>query len=432
MSIKVGKSFKALIAAGAALVMAASMAACGPSAGTPSEAKSSDTGTSSSANAKARSLDEIKKSGKIKIAVFSDKAPFGYVDKDGKYQGYDVYFAEQLAKDLGVEPEYTSVDPAARVDVLTSNKVDLVLANFTVTDERKEKVDFAKPYMKVALGVVSPESAQITDVSQLDGKTLIIAKGTTAETWFEKNAPNVKLQKYDQYADAYNALLDGRGDAFSTDNTEVLAWAKSNKGFKVGITHLGDDDTIAPAVQKGNTELLDKINEVLQKLMDYYAYERRGIRLLRMEDTWQLCSAPDYADVIRKAFEIRKPAKLSQPALEVLTIIAYYQPTTRAYVDQIRGVDSAYTIGLLLDRKLIEECGRLQVPGRPRLYRTTKQFLRAFHLTSLDDLPELPDLGGEGQMRIGEDGQIMDPADTAEITGADTPETAGAMEEEAP
>ena len=266
MSIKVGKSFKALIAAGAALVMAASMAACGPSAGTPSEAKSSDTGTSSSANAKARSLDEIKKSGKIKIAVFSDKAPFGYVDKDGKYQGYDVYFAEQLAKDLGVDPEYTSVDPAARVDVLTSNKVDLVLANFTVTDERKEKVDFAKPYMKVALGVVSPENAEITDVSQLKGKTLIIAKGTTAESYFEKNEPDVKLQKYDQYADAYNALLDGRGDAFSTDNTEVLAWAKINKGFKVGITKLGDEDTIAPAVQKGNKELLNWINDEIVKL----------------------------------------------------------------------------------------------------------------------------------------------------------------------
>lgn len=169
---------------------------------------------------------------------------------------------------------------------------------------------------------------------------------------------------------------------------------------------------------------------VLQKLMDYYAYERRGIRLLHMEDTWQLCSAPDYADVIRRAFEIRKPAKLSQPALEVLTIIAYYQPTTRAYVDQIRGVDSAYTISLLLDRKLIEECGRLQVPGRPHLYRTTKQFLRAFHLTSLDDLPELPDLGGEGQMRISEDGQIVDPADTAAVTGADTPETADDPAEE--
>ncbi len=164
------------------------------------------------------------------------------------------------------------------------------------------------------------------------------------------------------------------------------------------------------------------VEQLLQKLMDYYAYERRGIRLLRMEDTWQLCSSPDYADAIRKAFEIRKPAKLSQPALEVLTIIAYYQPTTRAYVDQIRGVDSSYTIGLLLDRKLIEECGRLQVPGRPRLYRTTRQFLRAFHLSSLDDLPEMPDLAGDGQLRLGDDGMLVDPGaeildDTAQNNG---------------
>lgn len=152
------------------------------------------------------------------------------------------------------------------------------------------------------------------------------------------------------------------------------------------------------------------VEQVLQKLMDYYAYERRGIRLLRMEDTWQLCSAPDYADVIRKAFEIRKPAKLSQPALEVLTIIAYYQPTTRAYVDQIRGVDSSYTVGLLLDRHLIEECGRLQVPGRPRLYRTTKAFLRAFHLNSLEDLPEMPGMEADGQLRLAEDGSVLDNA----------------------
>ena len=133
---------------------------------------------------------------------------------------------------------------------------------------------------------------------------------------------------------------------------------------------------------------------VLRRLKDYYAYERRGIRLLEMEDSWQLCSSPDYADAIRRAFEIRKPARLSQPALEVLTIFAYYQPTTRAYVDKLRGVDSSYTVSLLLERKLIEPCGRLQVPGRPHLYRTTKQFLRAFHLTSLDDLPPLPE-GGE-------------------------------------
>lgn len=164
------------------------------------------------------------------------------------------------------------------------------------------------------------------------------------------------------------------------------------------------------------------VEQVLQRLMDYYAYERRGIRLLHIEDSWQLCSSPDYADLIRKAFEIRKPAKLSQPALEVLTIIAYYQPTTRAYVDQIRGVDSAYTIGLLLERKLIEECGRLQVPGRPHLYRTTRQFLRAFHLSSLEDLPEMPDLGGEGQMRLGENGEIVDPEAGTGPLQSDPPE----------
>lgn len=157
--------------------------------------------------------------------------------------------------------------------------------------------------------------------------------------------------------------------------------------------------------------------QILRRLTDYYAYERRGIRLLHIEDSWQLCSAPDYADAIRRAFEIRKPAKLSQPALEVLTVIAYYQPVTRAYVDQIRGVDSSYTISLLQERKLIEECGRLQVPGRPHLYRTTKQFLRAFHLTNLDELPELPDFGIEGQMRLNENGEVIgadgEPEDAA-------------------
>lgn len=145
----------------------------------------------------------------------------------------------------------------------------------------------------------------------------------------------------------------------------------------------------------------EAVEKVLHTLGDYYAYERRGIRLLHIEDAWQLCSAPDCAEAVRKAFEIRKPAKLSQPALEALTVIAYYQPTTRAFVDQIRGVDSAYTVSLLLQRKLIEECGKLQVPGRPRLYRTTKQFLRAFHLTSLDDLPALPELNEEIQAHFG-------------------------------
>ena len=148
------------------------------------------------------------------------------------------------------------------------------------------------------------------------------------------------------------------------------------------------------------------LEQILQRLADAYAFDRRGIRLVRMEDSWQMCSAPEYGEVIRRAFEIRRPAKLSQPALEALTIIAYYQPTTRAYVEQVRGVDSSYTVGLLLERGLIEECGRLQVPGRPILYRTTKKFLRSFHLNSLEELPEIPGLEAEGQLRLGEDGSL--------------------------
>ncbi len=154
-----------------------------------------------------------------------------------------------------------------------------------------------------------------------------------------------------------------------------------------------------------------RAEEALQRLADYYAFERRGIRLVRMEDSWQLCSSPDYAEIIRRAFEIRKTAKLSQPALEVLAVIAYYQPVTRAQVDQIRGVDSAYTVSLLLDRKMIEECGRLQVPGRPRLYRTTQTFLRSFHISSLEELPPLPGVDEGGQIHMADEEPEMPEAD---------------------
>ena len=224
------------------------------------------TSSSDDSQSKARTVEEIKQSGKIVIGVFSDKKPFGYVDSNGDYQGYDVYFGNRIAKDLGVEVEYVPVEAASRVEYLVSNKVDIILANFTVTEERKEKVDFTLPYMKVALGVVSPDKALITDVEDLKGKTLIVCKGTTAETFFTENYPEVNLLKFDQYSEAYNALLDGRGDALSTDNTEVLAWAIENEGFSVGIESLGNIDTIAGAVQKGNQDLLDWLNNEIVEL----------------------------------------------------------------------------------------------------------------------------------------------------------------------
>lgn len=213
-----------------------------------------------------RTVADIKKSGTVRIAVFSDKKPFGYVDENSAYQGYDVYFAERIAQDLGVKVAYVPVEPAARVEVLETNKVDIVLANFTKTPERAEKVDFALPYMKVALGVVSPDGGLITAPEQLNGRTLIVAKGTTAETYFTENYPEVNLLKFDLYADTYKALLDGRGNAFSTDNTEVLAWAIENPGFTVGIESLGNVDTINPAVKKGNADLLSWLNEEIKTL----------------------------------------------------------------------------------------------------------------------------------------------------------------------
>lgn len=224
--------------------------------------------SSAFADSTARTLDEIKESGELVVGVFSDKKPFGYVDENGEYQGYDVYFARRLAEDLGTELKLVSVDAPNRVEYLTSAKVDVILANFTVTPERAEVVDFALPYMKVALGVVSPDSALITDVAQLDGKTLIVSKGTTAETYFTENHPEVKLLKFDTYTEAFNALLDGRGDALSTDNTEVLAWAIDNPGYTVGIESLGSLDTIAPAVQKGNETVLAFINDEIVKLAE--------------------------------------------------------------------------------------------------------------------------------------------------------------------
>ena len=252
------KPFLRLATAAVAMVAALGMAACSGGAASSSSSSGAQVGD--------RTPEQIQEAGEIVIGIFSDKAPFGYIDADGKPAGYDVVYGDRIAADLGVTAKYVPVDAAARTEVLASNKVDITLANFTVTPERAEKVDFANPYFKVSLGVVSPTSAEITDVSQLAGKTLIVTKGTTAEAYFEANHPEVKLQKYDQYSDAYQALEDGRGDAFSTDNTEVIAWAIQHPGFSVGIKSLGETSYIAAAVKKGNTALLDWLNNELVEL----------------------------------------------------------------------------------------------------------------------------------------------------------------------
>ena len=216
-----------------------------------------------------RTLDEIKASGEINIGVFSDKYPFGYVDEEGEYQGYDVYFARRIGEDLGVKVNYVSTEAANRVAYLEAGKVDIVLANFTVTAERAEKVDFALPYMNVALGVVSPDSRVITDLSQIGADDeIIVISGTTAEDYLRKNNPEIKLRKFDTYATAKSALENGIGVAWANDNTEVIAFAIEYEGYTVGIPSLGSQDTIAPAVSKGNETLLNWINDKIKSLAD--------------------------------------------------------------------------------------------------------------------------------------------------------------------
>lgn len=220
-------------------------------------------------DAKANTIDTIKERDKVIIGVFGDKPPFGYVDEAGDSVGYDVYLGRQIAKDLlGDESkvEFVLVEAANRIEYLKSNKVDIILANFTVTDERKEEVDFATPYMKVALGIVAPNDTTITSVDDLKGKKLIVNKGTTAELYFTENYPDIELVSYEQNTETFQALVDGRGEALAHDNTLLFAWAFENDGFKVIDGNLGSQDVIAPAVAKGNTDLLEWLNEEVENL----------------------------------------------------------------------------------------------------------------------------------------------------------------------
>ena len=256
---------KKLLAVAVAGILTVGLVACGSS---NSDSAKSDTASGSDAASESyRTLDEIKEDGTINIGVFSDKNPFGYVDENGEYQGYDVYFANRLAKDLGVKVNFVSTEAANRIEYLQTGKVDIILANFTVTEERAQEVDFALPYMNVALGVVSREDNVIKSLDNWNkDDSIIVISGTTAETYLTENYPDIPLQKYDSYATAKEAFQNGTSVAWANDNTEVIAFALQNKGYTVGISELGNKDTIAPAVTKGNDSLREWINSEIETL----------------------------------------------------------------------------------------------------------------------------------------------------------------------
>lgn len=269
------KNWKKLLSLGLAVALSAGiLTGCGSKEETAADASATETTDAPDSTADAakgnevyRTLDEIKESGTINIGVFSDKNPFGYVDENGEYQGYDIYFANRIGEDLGVKVNFVSTEAANRIEYLQTGKVDIILANFTVTDERKEEVDFALPYMNVALGVVSRNDNVIESLDNWNpDDSIIVISGTTAETYLIENYPDIPLQKFDSYATAKEAFENGTSVAWANDNTEVIAFSLQNDGYTVGIPSLGSADTIAPAVTKGNTTLLDWINEEIKSL----------------------------------------------------------------------------------------------------------------------------------------------------------------------
>lgn len=242
-------------------------------------------------------LDKIKARDKLIVGVFSDKPPFGFVNEQGDYVGFDTDLGRRFAKDLlGDEKkiEFVVVEPASRIPFLQSDKVDLILANMTVTPERAQVVDFTNPNLRVAVQVLVPEKSTVQRLDDLASKTVIVTAGTTADVWLTKNHPDWKLLKFEKNSESLQALANGRGDAYAQDNLVLFGWAKQNPGYRLLPQKLGDEAPIAPAVKKGNAELQQWVNTELASL----GKEKYLLKLYDQYVRAQLAADTDPAAVI--------------------------------------------------------------------------------------------------------------------------------------
>ncbi len=218
--------------------------------------------------AQARNLSQIKQSGVIKIGIRDEKSSLlEFTDANGTLHSFDKTLAARLALDLGVNLELVHVTPQARIDAVAMNFVDIMLGDFTQTRDREREVDFALPYMKISLGVISRKDALIATAADLRSKTIIAVSGTTAASFLREKYKNIAtIIETADYPNAFEALLHGEGDGMVTDNVIALAWAKEHKEFAAEILRLGKIDVIAPAVKKGNRSLLIWLNEEISGL----------------------------------------------------------------------------------------------------------------------------------------------------------------------
>lgn len=237
------------------------------------------------------SLESIRERGKLVAGVFTDKPPFGYVDEKGEFVGYDTDLAKLLAKRLlGDESkvEFVAVDPVSRIPMLQSGKVDLILANMTVTSERAEVVDFTHPNLQTAVQALVHADSGIERFEQLSGKPIIVTTGTTADLWLTQQGV-ANLAKYERTSLSLQALADRRGDAYVQDNIVLYGWAKERPGYRVLPDILGEVAPIAPAVRKGNQELNQWVSTQIAELI-------RDGELLRLYDQYLRQQLPDDLD----------------------------------------------------------------------------------------------------------------------------------------
>lgn len=251
-------------------------------------------------------LDTIKQRDKLVVGVFSDKPPFGFVDEKGQYVGFDTDLGKRFAKDLlGDEKkiEFVVVEPASRIPFLQSDKVDLILANMTVTPERRQVVDFTNPNLRVAVQALVPDDSAVQKLDDLKDKTIIVTTGTTADIWLTQNHPDWKLLKFEKNSESLQALANKRGDAYAQDNLVLFTWAKQNAGYRLLPETLGDEAPIAPAVKKGNDALRNWVNEELARL----GQEKYLLKLYDQYVRDQLAPGTDPSAVIVEGGEWKGP-----------------------------------------------------------------------------------------------------------------------------
>ena len=220
-------------------------------------------------NGNSNGLEEIRERGYIIVGIFGESPPFGYIDVNGEFAGRDAMIARRFAYELfGDENavEFVVTEAANRIEFLRSNRVDVIIANFTVTEERAEQVDFTLPYGRVFLGVITQDDSGIATIVDLNGRDLIVTQGTTAEIFFTQNHPEINLMRFPNNVASFQALEDGRGDAMAHDNSLLLRHVWENEGLSVVEYRLGNQDVLAPAIRQDEPELLEWFNEVTLRL----------------------------------------------------------------------------------------------------------------------------------------------------------------------